>query len=91
MFWTSLIPTVATLMAATPSLASNLVWYTEPGSNSPAFSTGEKVRGVNLGNWFILVSEQRLRRSYRLIPLSGPTGKLDGTVAIWYLRIAGSR
>ncbi|GHJ84828.1 hypothetical protein NliqN6_1230 [Naganishia liquefaciens] len=54
MMKTTSIAAFATLMAATPSLASNLVWYTEPGSNSPAFSTGEKVRGVNLGNWFIL-------------------------------------
>lgn len=55
MFRATLLSSVAILMMATSSIASNLVWYTEPGSNVPAFSTGEKVKGVNLGNWFILV------------------------------------
>ncbi|KAJ9114663.1 hypothetical protein QFC22_005539 [Naganishia vaughanmartiniae] len=55
MFGQSLVTTLAAFMAATtPILASNLVWYTEPGSNKPAFTDGDKVRGVNLGNWFIL-------------------------------------
>ncbi|KAJ9104467.1 hypothetical protein QFC21_001962 [Naganishia friedmannii] len=55
MFGISLFTTLAALTAATtPILASNLVWYTEPGSNKPAFTDGGKVRGVNLGNWFIL-------------------------------------
>jgi glucan 1,3-beta-glucosidase len=56
MFRNSLLTTLAAFTAATtPILASNLVWYTEPGSNKPAFTDGDKVRGVNLGNWFILV------------------------------------
>ncbi|KAJ9111411.1 hypothetical protein QFC19_001180 [Naganishia cerealis] len=51
-----LLTTLTALTVATPILASNLVWYTEPGSNKPAFTDGEKVRGVNLGNWFILLA-----------------------------------
>ncbi|EIW70375.1 hypothetical protein TREMEDRAFT_43106 [Tremella mesenterica DSM 1558] len=37
------------------SVSSLSLWYTEPGSSSPAGSVaGDKVRGVNLGGWFIL-------------------------------------
>jgi hypothetical protein len=77
---------VATLMMATSSIASNLVWYTEPGSNVPAFSTGEKVKGVNLGNWFILVRHRdgdiRIWAGGILIIALPSTGKLDGAFSV---------
>ncbi len=48
-----LLAATATLLASTSTALSS--WYTVPGSNSPAGSTpGDKIRGVNLGGWFVL-------------------------------------
>jgi glucan 1,3-beta-glucosidase len=52
--WTA--SALISILAFSKSVKGLSSWYTEPGGTPAGSVAGDKVRGVNLGGWFILVS-----------------------------------